>query len=286
MLKKGDKIALVAPSGCFHKDDLNNGLNFFQNIGLKPCVAKHAYETFYYAAGTPEHRADDINQAFKDHQIKAIFCIRGGAGSSQILDFLDYEMIKKNKKPVFGLSDSTALQNALYTKTGNVSYTGFLPIYDFREGPLNQKLEKSFQDVLSGKKISYNEFDVLNEGIMEGVVVGGCLSVFNMLCGTPYFPNLNNKILLIEDVGEKTYQLDLKLQQLKMQKGFNNIQGIIFGTFLNCVEADENDGSVDDIIQNFSKNIDKPVVCHFPYGHMKERILMPIGKKIKISAKR
>ena len=284
MLKKGDKIALVAPSGCIQKEDLKNGMDFFKALGLKPCVMPHVFETFYYAAGTPQNRAEDINNAFKDKEIKALFCIRGGAGSSQILDFLDYETIKKNKKPVFGLSDSTAIQNALYTQTKNVSYTGFLPVYDLKEGKINEKLKKSLTDVLFGKKQEYKEFDVLKKGMMEGVVVGGCLSVFNLLCGTKYFPDLKNKILLIEDVGEKTYHIDLMLEQLKMQKGFNQIQGIIFGGFLNCNPSDETDGSVEDVIKNFALKINKPVIYNFPYGHIKERVLLPIGKKIKIKA--
>ena len=284
MLKKADKIALVAPSGCIKKEDLKNAVAFFKDLGLIPCLMPHVFETFYYAAGTPQNRAEDINNAFKDKEIKAIFCIRGGAGSSQILDFLDYETIKKNKKPVFGLSDSTALQNALYTKTKNVSYTGFLPVYDLKEGKINEKLKKSLTDVLFGKKQEYKEFDVLRKGEMEGVVVGGCLSVFNLLCGTKYFPDLKNKILLIEDVGEKTYHIDLMLEQLKMQKGFDQIQGIIFGGFLNCHPSDETDGSVEDVIRNFALKTNKPVIYNFPYGHIKERVLLPIGKKIKIKA--
>lgn len=284
MLKKGDEIALVAPSGCFEKKDLKNGLAFFKSLGLKPVLMPHALESFYYAAGTPQRRAEDINSAFSNKKIKALFCIRGGAGSSQILNFLDYDMIKKNKKPVFGLSDSTALQNALYTKTKNVSYTGFLPIYDLKDGSLNLKVSQSLTDVFKGKKIEYNQFKVLNKGVMEGVVVGGCLSVFMLLCGTPYFPNLKNKILLLEDVGEKTYCIDLMLEQLKNQKGFNQIQGIIFGSFLNCEPSDETDGTIDDVLKNFASKINKPVIYQFPYGHIKERVLMPIGQKIKIKA--
>lgn len=284
MLKKADKIALVAPSGCIKKEDLKNAVAFFKDLGLIPCLMPHVFETFYYAAGTPQNRAEDINNAFKDKEIKAIFCIRGGAGSSQILDFLDYETIKKNKKPVFGLSDSTALQNALYTKAKNVSYTGFLPVYDLKEGKINEKLKKSLTDVLFGKKQKYKEFDVLRKGVMEGVVVGGCLSVFNLLCGTKYFPDLKNKILLIEDVGEKTYHIDLMLEQLKMQKGFDKIKGVIFGGFLNCHPSDETDGSVEDVIRNFALKTNKPVIYNFPYGHIKERVLLPIGKKIKIKA--
>lgn len=284
MLKKGDQIALVAPSGCFEKKDLKNGVAYLKSLGLKPVLMPHALDKYYYAAGTPQNRAKDINEAFLNKKIKALFCIRGGAGSSHILQFLDYDMIKKNKKPVFGLSDSTALQNALYAKAGVVSYTGFLPIYDFKDGPLNKKIDQSLNDVIKGKKIKYHEFDVLNEGLMEGVVVGGCLSVLMLLCGTPYFPNLKNKILLLEDVSEKTYRVDLMLEQLRTQKGFKNIKGIIFGQFLNCTPSDETDGTIDEVIKNFALKTNKPVVYNFPYGHIKERVLVPIGQKIKIKA--
>ena len=95
---------------------------------------------------------------------------------------------------------------------------------------------------------------------------------------------MKNKILLIEDVGEKTYHIDLMLEQLKMQKGFNQIQGIIFGGFLNCNPSDETDGSVEDVIKDFALKINKPIIYNFPYGHIKERVLLPIGKKIKIKA--
>lgn len=285
MLKKGDKIALVAPSGWFSKSDLENALDWFKKQGLKTQIMPHAYDVEFYAAGTPQNRAKDINDAFRDKSVKAIFCIRGGAGSLKVLDFLDFEMIKKNPKPVFGLSDSTALQNALYTITKNVSYTGFLPIYDFKENHLDSKIENSLFEILNNKKQEIKEFEVLKKGEAEGVLIGGCLSVFNTLCGTKYFPKLKNKILLIEDVGEKTYRIDLMLDQLKKQKDFDKVKAIIFGSFLNCKIADIGDGTIDEIIKNFAKNLDIPVIYNFPYGHIKSRFILPIGKKIKLKTK-
>lgn len=282
ILKNGDSVALIAPSGWFLKEYLNNGVKWLKKQGLNPVLSKHIYEKDFYEAGTAKHRADDINDAFSNKDIKALFCIRGGAGALKVLDFIDYNLVKKNPKPVFGLSDSTALQNALFTKTKNVSYTGFLPIYDFKTGNLSPLIEESFLKILKGQNLKVKQFDILNNGNGEGVLVGGCLSVFLSLCGTPYFPNLENKIILIEDVGEKTYHIDLMLQQLKMQKGFDKIHGIIFGQFENCLASDPDDGSVEDIIKRFSKELKVPVVFHFPYGHIKDRVILPIGKKIKM----
>ncbi len=284
-LKKGDKIALIAPSGCFEKKDLQNSITWFKKQGLKPVISKHAYDVCFYAAGKAVDRAYDINEAFKNKDIKAIFCIRGGAGSLKVLDFLDYDIIKKNKKPIFGLSDSTALQNAIYTKTKNISYTGFLPIYDFKNTVLDKQLEQSLINILQGQSFCYHQFDVLKDGYAQGNIVGGCLSVFLSLAGTPYFPNLKDKIILIEDIGEKTYRIDLMLEQIKMQKGFNQAKALIFGQFENCPLADEGDGQIIDIIQNFVKDIDIPVIYNFPYGHIKSRLIMPIGQKVIINTK-
>ena len=129
------------------------------------------------------------------------------------------------------------------------------------------------------------EFEVLKKGEAEGVLIGGCLSVFNALCGTKYFPKLKNKILLIEDVGEKTYRIDLMLDQLKKQKDFDKVKAIIFGSFLNCKIADIGDGTIDEIIKNFVQTLDIPVIYNFPYGHIKSRFILPIGKKIKLKTK-
>ena len=286
MLQKGDQIALIAPSGWFSKDDLDFSLKWFENQGLKPIIMPHAYDLDLYAAGTPQNRADDINSAFANQNIKALFCIRGGAGSLKTLDYLDYNIIKNNPKPIFGLSDSTALQNAVYTKTGNISYTGFLPIYDFKDSVLDKTIEQSMLHIFQNKPFLYEQFEPLRKGSVQGVLVGGCLSVFLSLCGSQYFPSLKNKIILIEDVGEKTYRLDLMLEQLKMQKDFNSVQGFIFGKFNKCEMADIGDGTVDEIIKRFVRDVDKPAVFNFPYGHIKTRVLMPIGQEIKIETDR
>lgn len=282
LFKKNDKIALVAPSGWFKKQDLNNALKWFEKQNLKPVIMPNAYHVDFYAAGTPKERAHDINQAFSNPEIKALFCIRGGAGSLKILDFLDYDLIKKNKKPIFGLSDSTALQNAIYTKTKNPSYTGFLPIYDFKTNALDSTLEQCLLNIFNLKPIVYRGFDVLNGGNVQGTLLGGCLSVFMSLAGTPYFPNLKDKILILEDIGEKTYRLDLMLAQLKMQKNFHQLKAVIFGKFENCQIADEGDGNVQDVLQNFAKDVHFPVVCNFNYGHIKSRFVLPIGQKVTL----
>lgn len=284
LLRAGDKIALAAPSGFIAPESIKTGALWLEKQGFELEFMPHVFARCHYAAGTDFERADDVNEAFARSDIKAIFCVRGGAGSSKILPYLDYALIKKNRKPVFGLSDSTALQNALFACSGNVSYTGFLPIFDFKNGSLDEKINQSLNMVFAGREQKASGGKCLNSGSAQGIMVGGCLSVLNYLCGTPYFPSLQGKILLIEDVGEKTYRIDLMLNQLKSQKDFSGLKGIVFGQFLNCVEADEGDGSVAEIIADFAQDLDIPVITEFPYGHVASRYVLPIGKKVCLDA--
>ncbi len=284
ILNKGDKIIIVSPSSCIEKNALDKAMNWFAYQGINVALAKHTFDVCSYMAGDDADRAEDINKAFADVSIKAIFCSRGGAGSTKILDFLDFDMIKKNPKPVFGLSDSTALQNALYEKAGIVSYTGFLPVYDFKENEIDRLTEQSLLNVFEGVEQCLSSGEAINLGVTEGVMIGGNLSVLCYLCGTKYFPNLENKILLLEDIGEKTYRIDLMLNQLKQQKNFNKIKGIIFGKFSNCVQASDEDDNVASVLKEFAKNLDIPIIYNFDYGHIKSRYVLPIGKKIVLDA--
>ncbi len=284
LLKKGDRVAIVSPSSCIEKDALDKGIMWLKSINLDVVVMPHVYDAELYMAGTDLNRADDVNKAFADKSIKALFCSRGGAGATKILDYLDYDLIKNNPKPVFGLSDSTALQNALYQKSEIVSYTGFLPTYDFKKDTLDTLTFTSLTDVFSGKMQILNKGKTLNRGTAKGVLIGGTLSVLNYLCGTKYFPDLTDKILLLEDIGEKTYKIDLMLNQLKQQNGFDKLKGIIFGEFTNCVNLGGTDGSIETIISRFSDDINIPVIYDFAYGHVDSRYVLPIGAEVFLDA--
>lgn len=284
ILKKGDAVALISPSSFIDRESLQNGLNWLKKQGLKVEIMPHAFASYRYMGGTDEERAEDINQAFLRPDIKAIFCTRGGAGAIKVLDKLDYNGIKQNPKPIFGLSDSTALQNAVYAKTGNVSYTGFLPIYDFKTTEPDETIAKSLKDVFSAKTQVVQEGTYLKGGKAKGVMVGGCLSVLCSLCGTPYFPDLKNKILLLEDVGEKTYRVENMLNQIKYQKNFDKIKGIVFGQFAKCVVADPEDGTLPEIIDDFIKDLNIPIISDFLYGHIPSRYVLPIGKEVLLDA--
>ena len=284
-LKKGDRIGVVSPSSFIeNQKQIDKAIKYFESLGLKPVLGKHITDKWRYMGGTPENRAKDVMDFYKDKSIKAIFCTRGGAGSEYLLDLLDYECIKKNLKPLAGFSDTTFLQNAILTKSGGVNFSGFLMVYDFKKSGLDTLINHSLQDLLFGKKVSCRGGICINKGKAEGILVGGCLSVLSYLCGTKYFPDLKGKILILEDIGLKTYQLDLLLQQLKRQKNFNKLKGIIFGGFIDSIVIDPEDGSVEEVIDTFCKDLKMPILKNFPYSHSKSRIVVPLGAKVKLDA--
>ena len=284
-LKKGDKIGIIAPSVGLKDKDISPSLKYFKKLGLVPILADNIKDEYRYMAGTDKARATAINKMFADTSIKTLFCLRGGAGATRMLPFLDYNAIKNTPKPIIGLSDSTALQNALIAKTNNPSLTGFLPIYDLNDKEINKETDKSLQNALFADKHQITSGNALIKGSAEGQLIGGCLSVFLYLCGTPYMPDFKDKILLLEDIEEKTYKIDLMLNQLKQQKNFNKLKGIIFGAFTDCPIIDPEDGTVEDCIKDFTKDLNIPVITNFAYGHIPSRHIVPLGIKAKLTAK-
>ena len=284
ILKKGDKIGIIAPSVGLKDKDIAPTIDYFKKIGLKPILANNLTKDYRYMAGSDKERADSINKFFKNTDIKALFCLRGGAGATRILDLLDYNIIKQNKKPIFGLSDSTAIQNALISKANLISYTGFLPLYDLEGENINKTLHTSLENTLFTNNQKIISGSCLKKGECKGKIVGGCLSVLTYLCGTQYFPNLTGKILLLEDIGEKTYKIDLMLNQLKQQKNFNKLKAIIIGQFHNCTISDKEDGTIEDCIKDFTNGLNIPIITNFAYGHIKERYVIPLNKTVTLKS--
>ena len=284
ILKKGDKIGIIAPSVGLKDKDIAPTIDYFKKIGLKPILANNLTKDYRYMAGSDKERANSINKFFKNTDIKALFCLRGGAGATRMLDLLDYNIIKQNKKPIFGLSDSTAIQNALISKANLISYTGFLPLYDLEGENINKTLQTSLENTLFTNNQKIISGSCLKKGECKGKIVGGCLSVLTYLCGTQYFPNLTGKILLLEDIGEKTYKIDLMLNQLKQQKNFNKLKAIIIGQFHNCIISDKEDGTIEDCIKDFTKELNIPIITDFAYGHIKERYVIPLNKTVTLKS--
>lgn len=288
-LQAGNKVGIVSPAGHLKSpEDIKLPLDYLASLGLECVLGDHVFDQNFYMAGTDADRAADLHRFFTDNEIKAIFTTAGGCGSQRLLSLLDYKQIKNNPKPIFGLSDNTALQMGIFAQTGIPSVTGFSLKYDFKKGHIDGIVDASLKAVISGEKQTIISGEIMQKGQEEGILIGGCLSMIRSLCGTPYFPDITDKILLIEDVGEKTYKLDLMLTQLRQQPNFAKIKGIIFGTFADCETADEGDGTVDDVLADFITYLPSsiPVIKNFAYGHISSRYVLPVGTPIRLDAEK
>lgn len=283
-LQKGDKIALIAPSAQIGEiEKIQKGLDFLKSLGFEPVFAPHLYDVRRYMAGTDEKRAEDVNWAFADKEIKAVFCVRAAAGAARILPYIDYELIKNNPKPLVGFCDNAALMLALNKKSDIISWNGFLPTYDFRGDSLDSLVHDSLLGLISGQPYKIISGTTLRSGKAEGTFLCSNLSVLMKLAGTPYFPDLTNKILLVEDIHERLHKIDLMLQQLKQQPNFDKLKGIIFGHFTDC-SGDEEDGDLDDCFADFLYKTSFPCIKDFEFGHTVSRYVLPLGANVKFSA--
>ena len=284
-LHPGDKIGVIAPSRWLKSpQDLDLGIKYLQDKGLTPILGPNIFKKWRYMAGTVEERVSDIMEFYKSPDIKAIFCVGGGDGSQFLLPHLDYDTIKHNPKPIFGHSDNNALQLGIMAMTGQVEYSGFVLVYDFRSGRLEPITKQSLEQIFNGQKTIATGGECVIRGQCEGRLIGGCLSLFRNLCGTPYFPDLSGSILLFEDEAEPTYKLDLMLQQISQQKGFDQVRGIVFGHFEHCPVRREGDGNIHDIIAHFSQGRNIPIIKEFPYGHGIDHYVLPLGGHCRLDS--
>ena len=294
-LKKGDVIGVISPAST--PNDLNkieSGVKYLESLGYRVEVGENVGKEHGYLAGSDEERLSDFHNMFKNKNIKAIFSVRGGYGSGRLLDKINYSLIKKNPKIFVGYSDITALQLALYKKSGLVTFAGPMLATDFF-GEINSFAEENFWRVLtSTKKIGklYNpnkeKFYVLNSGRAEGNILGGNLAVLSSIMGTEYFPSFKNSILLIEDIGEVPYKIDRFLNQIKLAKIFNQINGVILGRFIDCYETDKSKSTIklNEVIEHYFSKLEVPVIYNFSHGHIIENITIPIGLNCKLNSSR
>lgn len=273
-------IAIVSPSVSLSgagRIDIEPGVNYLRSLGLEVRVFPQALNGTRWHPGSDAAKVADLHAAYADPDIKMIFAPHGGASAQRLLGLLDYELIRANPKPIVGFSDITAIQLAVYAQTGQPFISGFLPKYEFSNGTIDPLVDSTLRQVLRGEKINAAGGTTLHEGTVEGILLGECLSMLSDLSGTPYYPDLKDKILLLEDECEKPYKIDLMLTQLRQQPDFGRLKGIIFGAFTECEATVNTHGSVDDVIAAFADSVNIPMVKDFPFGHIKSRPVLPMG---------
>lgn len=294
-LKRGDTIGIISPAGAV--DNQEQWLlmkNYFINKGYSVKIALHAKDSNGYLAGLDENRANDLMDMFEDKSIDAILCARGGYGTYRILPKIDFEIIKRNPKIFVGYSDITALLNTFTYKSDMVTFHGPLATPDFGSENIFDYTEAYFFDVLEGKlKTPYSytnilDYHCINAGEAQGQLIGGNLTIFAGMLGTPYFPDVKGKILLLEDVGEPLYKIDRLIMQLKLSGVLDQISGLLFSEFTSMIQSELNNinkTSPIDIIKELTAGLDIPIGYGFPASHRNNKVTLPFGVEYYFNSK-
>jgi muramoyltetrapeptide carboxypeptidase len=293
-LKKGDRIGLVTPGSSVTKEQLDDCINKLEELGFRVTYKETVLSEYGYFAGPDRERADELMEMFGREDVDAIWCVRGGYGSIRILDMLDYDLIRKNPKVFIGYSDITALLTAIYQETGLVTFHGPVGTSDFNRFSL-RSMRKVLMEPQEEYKYPYKrekasrdnpEYDryTLSGGVAEGDLIGGNISVLDSIIGTCFEPDFENKIVFLEDVGEKTYRVDKMMFHLLSGTNLKKAAGIVMGAFDECNINEEPALSLKVALDDLLKPLGIPVSYGLSFGHIKRMITIPTGIRASMDA--
>ena len=287
-LQPGDTVGIVAPASEVKPELLEAGCETLRRLGYKPFYFDSIFDRDLYFAGTVERRARELEEMFVRDEVRAILCARGGYGSNYLLKELDLKKIKAHPKIFVGYSDLTTLLTYFADVAGFVTFQGPMVAKDFAR-PDGVDLF-SWQSALQGLSKWALEPDAavksLVEGSAEGILYGGCLSMLVASLGTPYEIRTAGTILFIEDVATKPYQIDRMLMQLKLAGKFADVQGIVFGEMLDCVQTQSKDQgyTLEEVVLRVVGDLGVPVAYGLRSGHVSRgNITLPLGVRAALN---
>ncbi len=296
-LKKHDLIGIVAPSSAPSSEEkIEKGVRYIERLGYRVEVGKHAKEVHGYFAGRDAHRASDLNAMFADKKIRAIIVVRGGYGSPRLLERIDYSLIRRNPKILVGYSDVTALQLALFAKTGLVTFSGPMLAVEMFDR-MDSFTEDFFWKLLTSPRPVGKVSNPPNEPMKSllrpskkssavGRLLGGNLSMVVSLMGTSFQPKFARNILFFEEVGEEPYRIDRMLTQLKLGGVLRSIRAMVIGSFVNCVPVDKKKPTltIKQILEELTDDLKIPILSGLAYGHRPRKLTLPIGVRARVDS--
>jgi len=273
-------------------------IDIVESLGFQVRPAAHLFDRAGYLAGDDATRAADLNDLFADETVDAIFCVRGGYGSSRLLPLLDYDLIRAHPKALLGYSDITALLLGIYQKTGLVTFHG--PIAGQTYSPYTLA---EFKKVLfdphpplalgapppferrAGQVDRTNRITTLVPGRVQGRLLGGNLSLVSHLVGTSYLPDLTGAILFLEDVGEAVYSIDRMLTQLWLSGDLQQVAGIVFGKFTEPRPSEWAQNRLqEEVLAERVQAFGIPAVMGLMIGHVDDQATLPLGCLAELDA--
>jgi muramoyltetrapeptide carboxypeptidase len=283
-LAAGARIALVAPAGPLRGPaELDAAIAHASALGWDAVPAPHVLAQEGYLAGSDAVRALDFNEALRDDAVDGIWCVRGGYGAMRILPALDYDALRRRPKPVLGYSDITALHAAIGVRCGLVSFHA-----PTARGALTAFSRDSLvRAVVEGRDpcgVATGALG-LRSGRARGRLVGGNLALLAALAGTPYAPDYDDAILVLEDVGEATYRIDRMLRQLILSGALERVAGIAFGQFTDGTDPiDVASRPLVDVLREAGEAAGVPTLAGIPLGHVNDQWTIPLGASAELDA--
>ncbi|MBZ5489681.1 MAG: LD-carboxypeptidase [Acidobacteriia bacterium] len=284
-LRRGDKVALVAPASSFNGEAFLLGCDRLRQMGYEPVYAQDIFARDIYFAGSVERRVHEVHEFWRRDDIAALICVRGGYGSNYLLEKLDYGMIAEHPKILLGCSDITSMLTAIHDRTGLIGFHGPMVAKDIADGTFDGV---SWQSAFQGAPnwtVPTNDVEVLRIGKASGRLYGGCLSMMVASLGTPYEIQTEDCILFIEDIAEKPFRIDRMLVQLRLAGKLEKARGFIFGEMLDCLPPNGETYILQQVIMRVLEPYNVPIVYGLKSGHVTSgNITLPIGVQAELEA--
>jgi muramoyltetrapeptide carboxypeptidase len=296
-LREGDTVALITPAtDVSDPGELATALAAVQYLGLKPKLGRNVGKRLGYLGGTIDERLDDLHAAFRDPDVHGVFCIRGGYGSAQLLDRIDYGLIRSNPKVFLGFSDITALHLAIRKETNLVTFHGPVVLLHGSAAHFNDYTLRSFRKALFetstigpvGNPASENPLTnihrtrTIRHGAAHGRLTGGNLTLICSLMGTPWEIDTREAIFFTEDVGEPPYRIDRMLTQLRLAGKLAAAAGVVFGECVSCGPGDympefSSTLSLGEVLDMIVGRLNAPSFAGLMIGHTESQLTLPLG---------
>ncbi len=283
LLSTGDTVGIVSPASHIpraNEEYLEQGLERVKQMGFAVKSSPSLRERKHlYLAGKDQERAEELMAMFLDPEVKAILCSRGGYGAQRLIPYLDADQIRSHPKPLVGCSDITVLLIYLLQQCLVIPFHGpNVATSQFVQGDAEMAfaLKRALTSAEPLAEIACSE---LRGGEAEAEIIGGCLSSLITVLGTPYEPDFQGKVLLLEDVNEPPYKIDRMLTHLKSAGKLAGVKGVVFGQMPGC---DTDNGLLREVLVDVLGAIEGPILFGFPSGHGPRNLTIPLGVPVQI----